>query len=231
MWLGFLSRQYSLSTSGHDTVVPEAVIGHDLPQLLARVAIESDQSHAGGTIETLGTKARFGDAQCFVRFKLQPCRSRYLANPKPPISTSSINANVTPLGLIAIGIRRQLNLVSVSPDCGSSTKQAISHQEVNAIVGDDIIRTAPVGAWNMNLIVFWIQRRIFVGRIEIDIKGSQILEIAFPDHATRVDIATTEAIHPLDIEPSTDNLFRWTVSMTWQHIHIAASTKPQHTQR
>ena len=103
--------------------------------------------------------------------------------------------------------------------------------DVDAIVGDDVVGAAAVGTGNVNLVVFRVERRVFIGVVVVDVERAQIVELAFPQHAAGVDVAGTQAVHPLDEQSSADDLLRRTVAVSRQHVHVAAAAEPQHAQR
>ncbi len=102
----------------------------------------------------------------------------------------------------------------------------VAHHDVNPIGRDDIVRTARVGAGNVDLIVSCLKRCLFVGLVKVDVIGSQILEFAFPQHPARVDIAGGEQIHSLNDQSAPDHLLGRTMAMPRQHIGVTAAAKP-----
>ncbi len=86
---------------------------------------------------------------------------------------------------------------------------------VHTVVGDDVVRTAASGTWNVNLIVLWIQWSVFVGFIEVDVVRSQIFEFTFPQNSSGVDVSGTQTVHSFDEQSASNDLLRRAVSVTW----------------
>ncbi len=83
----------------------------------------------------------------------------------------------------------------------------------------------------MDLVVFGIERHVFVGVVIEDIERAEILEFAFPEHPPGVHITCAQRVHPLNEQPAADHLFRWSMTMTGKHVGIAAAAEPQQSKR
>ena len=107
----------------------------------------------------------------------------------------------------------------------------VCFDQVNAIIRGDIVGATPVRAGNMNLVVLWIQRCVFVSLVVVDIERAQIFEFAFPKYTTGIHVTGAQAIHALNEQPAAYHLLWRTMTVAWQDIHVATAAEPQHTQR
>ena len=78
----------------------------------------------------------------------------------------------------------------------------------------------------MNLVVSGIQRSVFVGFIVVNVVGAEIFKVAYPEHATGVNIASTQFINALNEQTTVDDLLGRPVSVSRQNIHVAAAAEP-----
>ena len=82
----------------------------------------------------------------------------------------------------------------------------------------------------MHLVVGGAQGRVGVGLVVVDVPRSQVLELPLPQHASRVDVARTEAVDALNEQPAADDLRAGAVAVAGQHVLVRIAAKPQQSQ-
>ena len=91
-------KTIDLVATGNDPVMPETVLGVDLPKKLARMTIKADQGDARGTVQTLGSKSSSIVFQILVAFKFQSAPFGVFREPKTTDQNVFIDTDVTPVG-------------------------------------------------------------------------------------------------------------------------------------